>query len=125
MNKPHSLRATATLCLLLGLGVITPRAGAVEALLLQDTYVDNGTSGGKSPPNASNYGSGPDLRVFKGNGRIGRTFLKFSLATLPPGTAAADITQARLGFWVNAESTLTGSITVSPVTTLWDEHTLK
>src|SRR5687768_8325339 len=123
MNKTHSRRATATLCLLV-LGLIAPRTGAVEALLLQDTYVDNSTSGGK-PPNASNYGSSVDLRVFKGNGRVGRTFLKFSLATLPPGTAAADITQARLRFWVNGESTLAGSITVSPVTTPWDEHTLK
>ena len=84
MNKTHSRRATATACLALLLGFIGPRAGAVEALLLQYTYVDNGSSGGK-PPNATNYGSGTDLRVFKGNGRIGRTFLKFSLATLPPG----------------------------------------
>ncbi len=83
MNKTHSRCATATLCLVLLLSFIAPRAGAVEALLLQDTYVDNGTSGGK-PPNAANYGSEPDLRVFKGNGRIGRAFLKFSLATLPP-----------------------------------------
>ena len=125
MNKTHSLRAAATACLLLLLGFIGPRAGAVEALLLQDTYVDNGASGGKCPPNATNYGSGIDLRVFKGNGRIGRTFLKFSLATLPLGTAASDITQARLRFWVNGESSLAGSITVSPVTTPWDELTLK
>ena len=125
MNKTLFRRATATACILLLLAFIVPRAEAVEALLLQDTYVDNGTSGGKSPPNATNYGNGIDLRVFKGNGRIGRTFLKFSLATLPPGTAASDVTQARLRFWVNGESTLAGSITVSPVTTPWDELTLK
>ena len=68
----------------------------MEALLLQDTYVDNGTTGSKPPPNNSNYGTGTDLRVFKGSGRIGRTFLKYSLASLPPGTTASDITQARL-----------------------------
>lgn len=42
MNKTHSRRATASACLLLLLGFIVPRAGAVEALLLRDTYVDNG-----------------------------------------------------------------------------------
>src|SRR5437016_3384606 len=102
-----------------------PRAGAVEALLLQDTYVDNGSTGGKPPPNASNYGSGMDLRVFKGNGRVGRVFLKFSLATLPPGTLASDVSHARLRFWANSNSTVAGSITLTPVTTAWDEYTLK
>jgi hypothetical protein len=124
MNKKHSQRAAATVSILLALGFIAPHAGAVEALLLQDTYVDNGSSGGK-PPNASNYGSGMDLRVFKGNGRIGRTFLKFSIETLPPGTAASDISHARLRLWVNSNSTAAGSITLAPVTTPWDEYTLK
>src|SRR5206468_11270008 len=66
-----------------------------------------------------------DLRVFKGNGRIGRTFLKFTLATLPPGTTASDVSHARLRFWVNSNSTIAGSITLSPVTSSWDELTLK
>src|SRR2546421_7687140 len=96
---------------------VLPRAGAVEALLLQDTYVDNGTTGGKPPPNASNYGSGMDLRVFKGNGRLGRTFLKFSLATLPPGTTASDVDHARLRFWINGNSTVAGPVTLTPVIT--------
>ena len=125
MNKTHSARALAAAFIFLGLGFSASRADAVEALLLQDTYVDNGTSGGKSAPNASNYGSGMDLRVFKGNGRIARTFLKFSLETLPPGTSANDITQAWLRFWVNSNSTIAGSITLSPVTTAWDENALK
>jgi len=104
---------------------VAPRACAVEALLLQDTHVDNGTTGGEPPANASNYGAGMDLRVFKGNGRIGRAFLKFSLETLPPGTAASDVSHARLRLWVNSNSTAAGSITLSPVTTPWDEYTLK
>jgi hypothetical protein len=124
MNTTHSRRAIAIALILLAARFIAPHAGAVEALLLQDTYVDNGSSGGK-PPNASNFGSGMDLRVFKGNGRVGRTFLKFSLATLPPGTSANDITQAWLRFWVNSNSTIAGSITLNPVTTAWDEYTLK
>jgi hypothetical protein len=119
-----SSRAVSLASFLLAVSFAVTRADAVEALLLQDTYVDNGTTGGKPPPNASNYGSGIDLRVFKGSGRIGRTFLKFSLATLPPGTLASDVSQARLRFWVNSNSTVTGAITLSPVTAAWDEYAL-
>src|SRR6476646_5833513 len=123
MNKTLCCSSIATAFILLAL--IPPRVGAVEALLLQDTYVDNGTSGGKPPPNNSNYGAGMDLRVFKGNGRLGRTFLKFSLATLPPGTTATDVSHARLRVWINGNSTASGTITLTPVTTPWDEYTLK
>jgi hypothetical protein len=125
MNHTLPRRATATALILLAAVFIPSHADAVEALLLQDTYVDNGTTGGKPPPNASNYGSGMDLRVFKGYGRLGRTFIKFSLATLPPGTAASDVAHARVRFWVNSNSTVAGSITLSPVTSAWDEYTLK
>ncbi|MFN2621832.1 MAG: DNRLRE domain-containing protein [Chthoniobacterales bacterium] len=118
-------RRAAIVIVLLSLTLTAHRVRAVEALLLQDTYVDNGTTGGKPPPNASNYGGGMDLRVFKGNGRLGRTFLKFSLATLPPGTIASDVAHARLRFWVNGNSTLAGAITLTPVTAPWDEYTLK
>jgi hypothetical protein len=119
-----SSRAASLAFFFLAVSFAVTRAHAVEALLLQDTYVDNGTTGGKPPPNGSNYGNGIDLRVFKGNGRIGRTFLKFSLATLPPGTLASDVSQARLRFWVNSNSTVTGAITLSPVTAAWDEYVL-
>ena len=66
-----------------------------------------------------------DLRVFKGSGRLGRIFLKFSLATLPPGTTATDVVHARLRFWVNGNSTIAGAITLTPITAPWDEYTLK
>src|SRR3954464_4593797 len=112
-----SFAAVRLTLFLLALSFAVTRADAVEALLLQDTYVDNGTTGGKPPPNASNYGAGIDLRVFKGNGRLGRAFLKFSLATLPPGTLASDVNNARLRFWVNNNSTIAGSITLTPVVT--------
>src|SRR4051812_42521107 len=125
MNPTLARRAKATALILLAAVLVPLRAGAIEALLLQDTYVDNGTSGGKPPPNGSNYGAGIDLRVFKGNGRIGRTFLKFSLATLPPGTISSDVSHARLRLWVNGNSTVAGSITLSPVTVAWDEYLLK
>src|SRR5256714_7978809 len=96
MNKLPTPHILATILIILLSVAIARQAAAVEALLLQDTYVDNGTTGGKPPPNASNYGGGMDLRIFKGNGRIGRIFLKFSLATLPPGTLATDISSAPL-----------------------------
>lgn len=54
MNKVNSLPAAAS----------ASHAGAAEALLLQDTCVGNGTTGGKPPPNAFNYGSGTDFRWF-------------------------------------------------------------
>src|SRR3954452_22430802 len=116
MNKILSLRTVAVASVVFAFLWSAPAARAVEALLLQDTYVDNGTTGGKPRPNASNYGAGMDLRVFKGNGRVGRTFLKFTLATLPPGTLPGDIAHARLRFWLNDNSTVAGAITLSPVT---------
>jgi len=91
---------------------------------LQDTYVDNGTSGDQPPPNQSNFGAGVDLRVFKGNGRLGHAFLKFSLDTLPAGTNGTDVIQARLRLWVNANTTAAGSISLKPVTIEWDEYKL-
>ncbi|HEX8076535.1 MAG TPA: hypothetical protein VF511_01875, partial [Chthoniobacterales bacterium] len=77
MNTLVRSRSTAVVCICFAVVFGASRVEAIEALLLQDTYVDNGTSGSKPPPNASNYGSGMDLRVFKGNGRLGRAFLKF------------------------------------------------
>jgi hypothetical protein len=122
MNTTFSRRAVALL-FLFSLCFVAPRVRGVEALLLQDTYVDNGTTGGK--PYNSNFGDAMDLRVFKGNGRVARAFVKFTLATLPPGTSATDIVQARLRLWVNDSSTAAGTITLSPVTSAWDEYTLK
>jgi hypothetical protein len=124
MNKSLLSRSIIIASIFFHTLLIAPRTEAVEALLLQDTYVDNGTTGGKPPPNQSNFGAGADLRVFKGNGRVGRTFLKFSLDTLPPGTTGADITQARLRLWVNANTTAAGSISLKAVTIEWDEYKL-
>jgi Collagen triple helix repeat (20 copies) len=123
MNTIPSRAVLKFALVLLAASLLVTRAGAVDALLLQDTYVDNGTTGGK--PYNSNFGTAIDLRVTKSNGRVARTFLKFALATLPAGTTANDIVQARLRLWVNNNSTSTGAITLSPVTTAWDEYTLK
>ena len=123
-ESSHSRNRKGLVVAIIALLTSVPQAFALDALLLQDTYVDNGTSG-KVPPNSTNYGSGTDLRVFRGWGRIGRSFLKFSVATLPPGTLATDITQARLRLWVNSSATQLGSVTMTPVTSAWDELTLK
>jgi hypothetical protein len=103
-----------------------PKATAVDGLLLQDTYVD-------STNDRANYGTSGDLRAyFDGSVLIGfedgssamRAFVKFSIATLPPGTTATDVTQARLNLWVNSSSSTTGAIALTPVTSAWNESTL-
>ncbi len=116
----HFLVPTTMLALL----GVTPKASAVDALLLQDTFIDNGTSG-KPAPNVTNFGTSADLRILKAAGRTERVFLKFAFATLPPGTTAADVTQARLRLWVNSTSGLFGPVTMTPVTSAWDELALK
>ena len=123
MNKLFRRFNLVAMLALLAIFITAHSASAVEALLLQDTYVDNGTTGGK--PYNSNYGSAMDLRVFKGNARVARTFLKFTLATLPAETNANDVVQARLRLWINNNSAAAGAITLSPVTTAWDEYLLK
>ena len=88
----------------------------MEALLLQDAYVDN--------KNNSNLGANANLRVTKAGSQICRSFLKFSVATLPPGITADNVTQARLRLWIDNNSNTLGSITLTPVITAWDEATI-
>jgi hypothetical protein len=123
MNKT-TFSFLLTLALILGVFCTTPRAEAVDGLLLQDAYVDNATTG--SPvPNSTNYGSNNDLRVLKNANHACRSFLKFSVGTLPSGTTANDVTQARLRLWVNNPTGTLGPITLTPVTSAWDESTIK
>lgn len=110
----HPFGRQAIAVALLALFSVVPKAAAVDAVLLDDTVVDNGSSG-KPVPNATNYGTGSDLRVFKGGGRVGRAFLKFSLDSMPPGTTADDVTQARVTLWVNSNSTVLGAVTITPL----------
>jgi Collagen triple helix repeat (20 copies) len=124
MNKTtHLRRRLLSLMALAAIFLAVPEAGAVDALLLQDTFVDNSPSG-KPTPSATNYGTSADLRILKAAGRTERVFLKFTLATLPPGTTAANVAQARLRLWVNSTSGLFGPITMTPVTSAWNELTL-
>jgi hypothetical protein len=123
MDVPRSFRAAGVVALIpFAISLIAAqRAGAVEALLLEDTYIDSNARG-DPPPRESNYGAASDLRVFKGNGQTGRALLKFSLETLPPKTTAGDVMQARLRLWINARTTAVGFINLRPVTGKWDEY---
>jgi hypothetical protein len=117
MNKmihPRCSQLLAAIALLI-FGT-TARLHAVEALLLQDAYVDN--------KNNSNLGSNGNLRVTKSGNQVCRSFLKFSLATLPAGITATNVTEARLRLWVDSSSNTLGSITMTPVTSGWDEFTI-
>ena len=114
MNKPPFTRLAFAIAYLTLF--VSTHVQAVEALLLQDTYVDN--------KNNSSQGSNANLRVTKSGNQVCRSFIKFSLATLPLGITAANVTQARLRLWVDNNSNTLGSITVTPVTSAWDESTL-
>lgn len=83
MNKTHSRRAAAA-CLVLVFGFIGPRAGAVEALLLQDTHVGSqGLVGISGPEDGIGAFSG---RVDLSGGDVFQTGLQDRL--VPPAPAA-------------------------------------
>jgi hypothetical protein len=121
-NKYFCRRRLMPVAALLFISTIS-NMSAAEALLLQDTYVDNGPNPNAAPAR-TNYGNSGDLRVSKSGNRITRSFLQFTLATLPPGITAANITQARLRLWVNGGTTTLGSLTLTPITSVWDELTI-
>ena len=124
MNQTtHAWRGSLAAATILLLAPAIPSARAMDALLLQDTYVDNTTSG-KPAPNVTNYGSNANLRVTKNGTQVCRSFVKFSLGTLPPGITASNVTQARLRIWVNNSTVTLGPITLTPITSAWDELTI-
>jgi hypothetical protein len=118
MNRTsHFFCRLACAVLLFAVLIVIPKAGAVDGLLLQDTYVDTARA-------TTNYGTSADLRVFKSSTGSMRAFMKFSTATLPTGTISTDIKQARLRLWVNSSTATLGSITLTPITSSWSETTL-
>jgi hypothetical protein len=118
---PGCSRLAATLASSLAIFLAIPSAIGLDALLLQDAYVDNGTPF----QTFLNYGNSGDLRVFKNGSHSMRSLLKFALETLPPGTTAANVTQARLRLWVNSNTLTLGSINMTPITSPWDELTIR
>lgn len=118
MNRiPRFSRLTTIIAVTFCALCITHRAEAVEALLVQDTYVDSSRA-------TTNNGTSGNLVVSKSSTATTRAFLKFNIATLPAGTVQTDIKQARLRLWVNSSSTTVGAITLTPVTSAWNETTL-
>lgn len=114
MNKIiRSLRSPSLAAIALIIICTTVRLHAAEALLLQDAYVDNKNNG--------NQGSNGNLRVTKNGNQVCRSFVKFSLANLPVGITATNVAEARLRLWVDNNSNTLGSITMTPVTSAWDE----
>ena len=120
MNPISPYRPAAALISLLILLSVS-RSWATDALLLQDTYTDLGNPS----QSGNNYGNSGDLRVYKSGSRVMRSFLKFSLDTLPAGTNAGNVAQARLRLWVNSGTAAVGTITLTPITSAWDELALK
>ena len=70
---------------------------------------------------STNFGASANLKV-RGSGPI-RTFLKFDLSTLPPGTVGSDVSKATLTLWVNLLAA-PGSVDVQPVSGTWDEGSI-
>jgi hypothetical protein len=86
---------------LAALGLVTtgvmlgvPRAAAVEALLTDDAYTS-------SAARTQSLGAAPTLLVEGPSPRVARTYLRFDLSTLPPGTRGSDVARATLRLWVN------------------------
>ena len=118
MNKTIPSRRYALAAAVIFLVISAIHDGfAVDAVLLQDTYVDSGSAN-------PNFGRTGDLRILKSDTRSMLAFLKFATDTVPPGTIGSDVTQARLRLWVNSSTTVCGSITMTPVISPWDELTL-
>jgi hypothetical protein len=102
----------------------TTQANAVQVTLLQDTFVDTDTTGSPTPNN-TNYGGNVNLRAQRNANHSCRSFIQFGLGRLPSGTTANDVNQAWLRIWVNNSTVATGLITLKPITSAWDENTIK
>jgi Collagen triple helix repeat (20 copies) len=112
---PRALAITAIALIAL----TASRANAVEAVLLQDTYVDT-----VNP--TTNFGANALLRVENKTSpaRNCSSFVQFSLSTLPSGTTASNVNRAILRMWVNSSTTAFGAMTLTPITSTWNESTI-
>lgn len=87
-------------------------AVAAEVALTQDAHVN-------STRPTTNFGTLSNLYVGGGN----TAFLQFDLTTLPAGITASQVSKATLTLFVNRVNT-GGTVTVSPVTSAWNESTV-
>ena len=114
-NRPRNVQRTSRLlAALLMLAVLplwpTLSFAGVEAVLTDDAYTSS------SKP-AKRFGKKKGLLV----SRSMRSFLKFNLATLPPGMVAADVEKATLKLFASKRRKA-GSFDVFAVTGPWSEQ---
>src|SRR5262249_30852850 len=102
------------------------RAGAVEARLADDTYTVSNKA-------TNNFGNEKDLDVQgpPANSTVQRTYIRFDLSSLPPGTLATQVSKATLRLFVskvngNSNTFAVDVRTVLPPTSgpAWTESTL-
>ena len=92
------------------LGALWPAVSAAsDAVLVGDAFVNSA-----SP--TLNFGALPNLNVIPGTTAL----LQFDLSSLPAGTTASQIANAKLVFYVNKVGT-SGSVDLLPVTSAWSE----
>ncbi len=100
------------LAALLALALAPSAAHATEVALTNDAHVN-------STRTTTNFGTLANLYVGGGN----NAFLQFDLTTLPAATTSSQVSRAILTVYVNRINTA-GAITVSPVTSAWNELTV-
>jgi hypothetical protein len=83
---------------------------AADMPLLSDAHVNTAHA-------LTHYGSLSNLYVGNGN----TAFLKFDLSALPSGTTSTQISRATLTVFVNRVNAA-GTVSISPVTSAWDEY---
>jgi hypothetical protein len=121
---PSAGRHSLTMLAVLGLAATT--ATALEAPLLDDTFVDNGTT--TSPTqNVTNYGKSAVMRVYQSGTRVMKTLIRFDVGTnvMPPGVTSSQITQATLQLWINDAGGTVGDFKIARLTADWVETTIK
>jgi len=108
-----SLSLTNRLLTALLVTVLAPSAAhATEVALTNDAHVN-------STRTTTNFGTLANLYVGGGN----NAFLQFDLTTLPASLTASQVSRAILTVYVNRINTA-GAITLSPVTSAWNELTV-
>jgi hypothetical protein len=103
----YSASSLATLLL-----AATVAASASQVVITGDASVSSARS-------TTNYGALANLYVGNGN----TTLIQYSLAPLPAGVTAAQISKATLTLFVNRVNT-SGAISVAPITSAWTEGTV-
>src|SRR5438445_163890 len=101
-----------------GAPLLGPReASAVLAELAADTST--------MASSRANHGAAKALRIAgpPTSNRVQKTFLKFDLSTLPPGTTGSDVTRAMLTVFANRVN-VPGMLDALPVTSDWSEATV-